>query len=199
MRSCKKSDNRVRTQLVSMCSLGTNTICLQIQICVNVFLSIRIYTYIYTIGLTIVNIPEQAEPDISPDTKKKTMDGTQSTAKDTSSSSIAAQNVLNEMFSCLTPQRRTLKNGLESNTLSVCARSISPEPRRPQASPANQPESRDLRLGPSPTPVQSRPASARRSNKENIPPSNFSVKHFSHFCFDDDVCMTISPVDHLDH
>ena len=133
--------------------------------------------------MTIVNIPEQDEPDISTDAKKKTTDENQNTVKDQSGFSIAAQNILNEMFSCLTPQRRTLKSGFDASSLSVHARSISPEPRRPQA----QPESRDLRLGPSPTPVHSRPTSARRSNKENIPPANFSVKDFSHFCFDDDV------------
>lgn len=139
------------------------------------------------IGLTIVNIPEQGEPDITTDAKKKITDENQNTVKDPSSTCIAAQNILNEMFSTLTPQRRTLRSEFDASSLSVRARSISPEPRRPQASPAYQPESRDLRLGPSPTPVHSRPTSARRSNKENIPPANFSVKHFSHFCFDDDV------------
>ncbi len=144
------------------------------------------------IGVTIVNIPEQTGPEVnvpaSTGSKKITLDENRNTVKDTPSSPTMAQNILNEMFSCLTPQRRNLRPGSDTSSLSVNARSISPEARRPQAPPAYKPESRELRPGPSPTPANSRPTSARRSNKENIPPAKFSVKHFSHFCFDDDVC-----------
>lgn len=142
------------------------------------------------LGLSIVNIPEESEQDVNTvyntGSKKITLDENRNPIKESSSPSTTAQTILNEIFSCLTPQRRTLRNGLDTSSLSVNARSISPEPRRPQAPPACKPESRDLRPGPSPTPVHSRPTSARRSNKDKSP-VNFSVKHFSHFCLDGDV------------
>ncbi|XP_028401468.1 uncharacterized protein LOC114524554 isoform X2 [Dendronephthya gigantea] len=140
-------------------------------------------------GLSIVNIPEDIEPDVNTinNTRLKitTLDENRNSIKEPSSSPTTAQTILNEMFSCLTPQRRTLRNGLDTSSLSVKARSISPEPRRPQAPPACKPESRDLRPAPSPTPVNSRPTSARRSKDKS--PVNFSVKQFSHFCLDDDM------------
>ena len=143
-------------------------------------------------GLTIVNIPERAKPDVivptSTESKRSTLDENCNTVNGVPASSpTSAQSILSEMFSCLTPQRRNLRNSLDANSLSVKARSISPEPRRPQVPPAVKSETRDLRVGPSPTPAHSRPTSARRSNKENVSPANFSVKNFSHFCFDDDV------------
>ena len=146
---------------------------------------------VFFVGLTIVNIPERAEPDVIvpaiTESKMNALDENPNTVNGALSSPTAAQNILNEMFSCLTPQKRNLKSSLDTDSLSVKARSISPEPRRPQASPTYKSEGRDLRSGPSPTPVHSRPTSARRSNKESVSPANFSVKHFSHFCFDDDV------------
>ena len=139
--------------------------------------------------MTIVNIPEQTESDIEV-LPKKTLEESRDTTKNTQSSPTTAQNILNEMFCTLAPQKRNAGTGLDTNSLAVKARSISPEPRQAHV-PILKPVSRDLKPAPSPTPANSRPASARYSNKENIPPANFSVKHFAHFCFDDNVCTTI--------
>lgn len=152
--------------------------------------------------MTIVNIPEptyDSEAETAPSNtglKKITLDENQNAVQNKPNSSTGAQNILNEMFSNLTPQRRNRRNNLDTSSLTVNARSISPEPRSSQAQKC---DSRNPRPAPSPTPVHSRPTSARHPNKENIPPAKFSAKDFRHFCFDDDVCMTMCKVKHKRH
>lgn len=138
--------------------------------------------------MTILNIPEKPE---SPEKTGSTgLNERTNCSRDMKASTPSPQQVINEMFTSLAPKRRPLilgKGGHE--TLSVNAQSISPASRQP-ANKLNQ-ASKTSELIPAP----SRPSSARRApspsshDHNNEGCSKFSVKDFSHFCCDDDVCI----------
>lgn len=99
--------------------------------------------------------------------------------------------MIREMFSSLSPNKRHLILGktVDTTSLSVNAQAISPVIRQ---SPTKLGQASKI-YGLSPAP--SRPSSAKRTpspslaGHENEARTNFTVKNFSHFCFDDDVCI----------